>query len=87
MQNKIVYRLIVNRELDHPNIVKFVGGCVTLPHIALITEYCPKGSLADVLLNDDVPLNWSFRYSIPLFVFYLFLFWNFVFRHIYANSG
>lgn len=26
-------------------------------------EYCPKGALADVLLNDDIPLTWSFRFS------------------------
>ncbi|TNN31092.1 Atrial natriuretic peptide receptor 1 [Liparis tanakae] len=30
---------------------------------AVVTEYCPKGSLSDVLLNDDVPLNWGFRFS------------------------
>ncbi|XP_037333684.2 atrial natriuretic peptide receptor 1-like [Pungitius pungitius] len=51
------------RELDHPNLCKFVGGCVEVPDVAIVTEYCPKGSLNDVLLNEDVPLNWGFRFS------------------------
>ena len=29
----------------------------------IITEYCPKGSLYDVLQNYDIPLNWGFRFS------------------------
>lgn len=33
------------------------------PNITIISEYCSKGSLNDVLLNDDVPLNWNFRFS------------------------
>ncbi|XP_016359873.1 atrial natriuretic peptide receptor 1 [Sinocyclocheilus anshuiensis] len=51
------------RELDHPNLCKFFGGCVEVPNVAIITEYCPKGSLNDVLLNDEIPLNWGFRFS------------------------
>ncbi|RXN08415.1 atrial natriuretic peptide receptor 1-like protein [Labeo rohita] len=51
------------RELDHPNLCKFFGGCVEVPNIAIVTEYCPKGSLNDVLLNDEIPLNWGFRFS------------------------
>eukprot|EP00079_Xenopus_tropicalis_P034867 XP_017948638.1 PREDICTED: atrial natriuretic peptide receptor 2-like [Xenopus tropicalis] len=50
------------RKLDHPNICKFIGGSVE-GNIFIITEYCPKGSLADVLFNDDIPLNWGFRLS------------------------
>uniref|UniRef100_A0A8D0G9H7 Guanylate cyclase n=1 Tax=Sphenodon punctatus TaxID=8508 RepID=A0A8D0G9H7_SPHPU len=51
------------RELDHPNLCKFIGGCIEVPNIAIVTEYCPKGSLSDVLLNEDIPLNWGFRFS------------------------
>ncbi|XP_050951380.1 atrial natriuretic peptide receptor 2-like isoform X2 [Labeo rohita] len=51
------------RELDHPNLSKFIGGCIEVPFVSIITEYCPKGSLADVLLNEDVPINWGFRLS------------------------
>uniref|UniRef100_A0A8C4SL10 Guanylate cyclase n=1 Tax=Erpetoichthys calabaricus TaxID=27687 RepID=A0A8C4SL10_ERPCA len=51
------------RELDHPNLCKFFGGCIEVPNVAIITEYCPKGSLNDVLLNEEIPLNWGFRFS------------------------
>ncbi|KAI5609296.1 atrial natriuretic peptide receptor 2-like, partial [Silurus asotus] len=51
------------RELDHPNLCKFFGGCIEMPNIAIVTEYCPKGSLSDVLLNEEIPLNWGFRFS------------------------
>lgn len=55
--------MFVSRELDHPNLCKFIGGCVEVPNVAIVTEYCPKGSLNDVLLNEEIPLNWGFRYS------------------------
>ncbi|TKS93326.1 Atrial natriuretic peptide receptor 2 [Collichthys lucidus] len=51
------------RELDHPNLCKFIGGCVEVPNVAIVTEYCPKGSINDVLLNEEIPLNWGFRFS------------------------
>uniref|UniRef100_A0A4W3HRC0 Guanylate cyclase n=1 Tax=Callorhinchus milii TaxID=7868 RepID=A0A4W3HRC0_CALMI len=51
------------RELDHPNLCKFIGGCVEVPNVTIVTEYCPKGSLTDVLYSDDIPLNWGFRLS------------------------
>lgn len=59
------------RELDHPNLCKFFGGCVEAPNVAIVTEYCPKGSLSDVLLNEEIPLNWGFRYTLEISVFYI----------------
>jgi hypothetical protein len=49
------------RACDHVNVCKFIGASIMAPNIRILTEYCPKGSLSDVLLNDDVPLNWAFR--------------------------
>jgi len=51
------------RLLDHPNICRFIGASVEPPKIAILTEYCPKGSLNDVLQNHDIHLNWGFRFS------------------------
>ena len=60
-----VHMLLSNclREIYHPNLCKFIGATVKVPNIAIITEYGPKGSLNDVLQNDDIPLNWGFRFS------------------------
>lgn len=54
---------ILDRQLDHPNLCKFIGGSIEVPYVTIITEYCPKGSLSDVLLNDDIPINWGFRWE------------------------
>lgn len=52
------------RTLDHPNLCKFIGATFNEPDsITVVSEYCPKGSLNDVLQNDDIPLNWGFRFS------------------------
>lgn len=51
------------RECDCVNLCKFVGACLEIPHMAIINEYYPKGSLSDVLLNEEIPLSWAFRFS------------------------
>ncbi|XP_062509817.1 atrial natriuretic peptide receptor 1-like [Corticium candelabrum] len=51
------------RQLDHTNLCKFIGCSFDGSHLAIISEYCAKGSLNDVLLNDEIPLNWDFRFS------------------------
>ncbi|ELU11951.1 hypothetical protein CAPTEDRAFT_165186 [Capitella teleta] len=51
------------RSIDHHNVCKFVAACLDPEKFCIMMEYCPKGSLADVLQNPDVPLNWGFRFS------------------------
>ena len=50
-----------HRELDHPNVCRFIEVCITVPDMVIVTKYCPKGRLVDVLLNNDIPVNWSFQ--------------------------
>lgn len=52
------------KDLQHNHIVRFIGACLDVPHCCLITEYCPKGSLQDILENDEIKLDWMFRYSL-----------------------
>ncbi|KAF4666744.1 Mitogen-activated protein kinase kinase kinase 7 [Perkinsus chesapeaki] len=37
------------RHLDHPGLVKFLGACLELPHLCLVTEYMPGGNLHQLL--------------------------------------
>ena len=37
-----------------------------VPNVAIVTEYCPKGGLNDVLQNEAVPINWGFRFSFAI---------------------
>lgn len=53
------------KNLQHPHIVTFIGACLE-PSTScfLVTEYCPKGSLQDILENEEIKLDWMFRYSL-----------------------
>ncbi|XP_023239847.1 receptor-type guanylate cyclase Gyc76C-like [Centruroides sculpturatus] len=45
------------RELRHDNINSFIGACVEPNCVYVLNEYCSKGSLQDVLENDDFKLD------------------------------
>ncbi|KAL6059575.1 Tyrosine-protein kinase abl1 [Balamuthia mandrillaris] len=53
-------------ELNHPNIVKLIGVCGEPSHLAILLEYCPEGSLADLLVDEKkrAKLNWQTRLKI-----------------------
>ncbi|XP_040071715.2 atrial natriuretic peptide receptor 2 [Ixodes scapularis] len=52
------------KDLQHDHIVRFIGACIDPPHCCLVKEYCPKGSLQDILENEEIRLDWMFRYSL-----------------------
>ncbi|XP_055316774.1 guanylate cyclase 32E isoform X2 [Sitodiplosis mosellana] len=52
------------RDLRHDNICAFIGACTDPPNICILTEYCTRGSLKDVLENEDVKLDNMFIASL-----------------------
>lgn len=52
------------KDLQHDHLVRFYGACIEPPHCCLVTEYCPKGSLQDILENDQLSLDWMFKVSL-----------------------
>ncbi|KAH3863877.1 hypothetical protein DPMN_026882, partial [Dreissena polymorpha] len=56
--------LKVMRDLRHENINPFIGACVDTPQIFVVTAYCSKGSLQDILENEDIQLDDMFRASL-----------------------
>ncbi|KAK9723098.1 Protein tyrosine and serine/threonine kinase [Popillia japonica] len=56
--------LKVMKDLSHDHLVKFFGVSLEIPHCCILTEYCPKGSLQDILENDQVKLDTVFRMSL-----------------------
>ncbi|EDO36204.1 predicted protein, partial [Nematostella vectensis] len=50
-------------KLSHVNINPYIGVCITAPNICIVSEACGRGSLADVLINDDIKLDWTFKMS------------------------
>lgn len=45
------------RELRHDNVNSFIGAIVESHSITLITDYCDKGSLEDILHKEDMKLE------------------------------
>ncbi|EDW31140.1 GL20747 [Drosophila persimilis] len=45
------------RDARHDNICAFIGACTDPPNICIISEYCTRGSLKDILENEDVKLD------------------------------
>ncbi|XP_038614331.1 guanylate cyclase 2G-like [Tachyglossus aculeatus] len=59
----ILHEVQVMCELRHENLVPFFGICTEPPNICIVTQYCKKGSLKDVLRNSDIELDWIFKLS------------------------
>ncbi|ELU04879.1 hypothetical protein CAPTEDRAFT_138341, partial [Capitella teleta] len=51
------------REINHENLNPFIGACVEPPNICILTKYCTKGSLQDILLNDEIKIDLNFKNS------------------------
>lgn len=48
----------MSRLPPHPNVLRLLGACPTPPTLALITEFCAKGSLYNLLHSPSVSLTW-----------------------------
>jgi serine/threonine protein kinase len=52
------------RDIRHDNLNAFIGACTEPPNICIITEYCSRGSLKDVLENEAIKLDQMFIASL-----------------------
>lgn len=53
----LVRAIDFSRELGYPTLCRFIGVCTGVSDVVIVTEYCPKGSLMDILFDADIPLN------------------------------
>lgn len=51
-------------QLRHENIVTFVGATVEHSNVYILTNYCARGSLENVLANQDLKLDHMFVSSL-----------------------
>ncbi|XP_060780759.1 retinal guanylyl cyclase 2 isoform X3 [Neoarius graeffei] len=54
------------KDMRHENVNPFMGFFHDCGVFAIVTEYCSRGSLEDLLHNDDVKLDWMFKSSLLL---------------------
>ncbi|KAH6942257.1 hypothetical protein HPB50_002077 [Hyalomma asiaticum] len=52
------------RDLRHDNLCSLVGVCVEPPNVCVVTDYCSRGSLRDLLDNEDIRLDNMFVASL-----------------------
>ncbi|KDR24308.1 Guanylate cyclase 32E [Zootermopsis nevadensis] len=52
------------REVRHDNLIPFIGACVDHGNLCVLTAYCARGSLEDVLANKDLHLDNMFVSSL-----------------------
>ncbi|KAG8227358.1 hypothetical protein J437_LFUL003347 [Ladona fulva] len=64
VNKKLLWEIKQVRDVTHENTVRFIGACVDPPTILILSEYCHRGSLRDVLSNDHIHLDWNFRMSL-----------------------
>lgn len=57
ISREIMKEMRLLRELRHDNINSFIGACVEPMRIVLVTDYCAKGSLYDIIENEDIKLD------------------------------
>ncbi|XP_032677581.1 retinal guanylyl cyclase 2 isoform X3 [Odontomachus brunneus] len=64
LKNKAMDVLVTIQGLRHENLNPLIG-CLNEPtRPCLVSEYCSRGSLEDVLVQDEIKLDWSFRLSL-----------------------
>ena len=56
--------LYMMKEMTADNINRFMGACIDPPNICIVTSYCARGSLKDILENDDLHLDDMFIASL-----------------------
>ncbi|XP_054874132.1 atrial natriuretic peptide receptor 1 isoform X2 [Amphiprion ocellaris] len=64
LTRKVLFELKHMRDVQNEHLTRFIGACLDPPNMCVITEYCPRGSLQDLMESDSITLDWMFRYSL-----------------------
>ncbi|XP_076266824.1 receptor-type guanylate cyclase Gyc76C-like isoform X1 [Rhynchophorus ferrugineus] len=64
MSREVMKEMRLLRDLRHDNVNSFIGACVQPNSLLLVTDYCAKGSLYDIIENEDIKLDKMFVASL-----------------------
>jgi len=63
LTTEVLLQLKKIKDINQTNVNQFVGICLDGHDVSYIWSYCTKGSLQDVLHNEDIDCDWMFRKS------------------------
>ncbi|XP_052224888.1 atrial natriuretic peptide receptor 1-like [Dreissena polymorpha] len=52
------------RDITCQNLTRLIGVCPETNNVCILTEYCSRGSLQDILQNEAMQLDWDFKLSL-----------------------
>ncbi|XP_052224887.1 atrial natriuretic peptide receptor 1-like [Dreissena polymorpha] len=52
------------RDITCQNLTRLIGVCPDTNNVCILTEYCSRGSLQDILQNESIQLDWDFKLSL-----------------------
>ncbi|KAH3838474.1 hypothetical protein DPMN_111884 [Dreissena polymorpha] len=52
------------RDITCPNLTRLIGVCPDTNNVCILTEYCSRGNLQDILQNESIQLDWDFKLSL-----------------------
>uniref|UniRef100_A0AAR2K1H3 Guanylate cyclase n=1 Tax=Pygocentrus nattereri TaxID=42514 RepID=A0AAR2K1H3_PYGNA len=64
LTRKVLFELKHMRDVQNEHLNRFIGACTDAPNTCILTEYCPRGSLQDLMEIESITLDWMFRYSL-----------------------
>ncbi|KAL2601814.1 hypothetical protein AAZV13_10G188500 [Glycine max] len=59
LEDEFAQEVAILRQVHHKNVVRFIGACTKCPHLCIITEYMPGGSLYDYVHKNHNVLELS----------------------------
>ncbi|KAK4352543.1 hypothetical protein RND71_028061 [Anisodus tanguticus] len=59
LEDEFAQEIAILRQVRHKNVVRFIGACTNSPHLCIVTEYMPGGSLYEYLHKNHVVLKLS----------------------------
>ncbi|KAH0679962.1 hypothetical protein KY290_023754 [Solanum tuberosum] len=59
LEDEFAQEIAILKQVQHRNVVRFIGACTNSPHLCIITEFMPGGSLYEYLHKNHVVLKLS----------------------------
>lgn len=57
LEVEFAQEVAILREVQHRNVVRFIGACTKCPHLCIVTEYMPGGNLYEYLHKNHIVLK------------------------------